>query len=68
MSLLNKELINYQNKLYWVYKKVKQTQIKEGFVNDVKEFWGCDIVLKHRNSEDEYLLFMREIPEAELVD
>lgn len=67
MSLLNKELINYQNKLYWVYKKVKQNQIKEGFVNDVKEFWNCDIVLKHRNSEDEYLLFMREIPEAELV-
>jgi len=66
MSLLNKELITYQDKLYWIYKKVRSSQIKEGYVTDVKEYWGCDIVLKHRNVEDEYLLFMREIPEAEL--
>lgn len=62
-----KEMITYQNKLYWVYKKVKQTQIKEGFVNDVKELWDCDIVLKHRNVDDEFLIFLREIPDLELV-
>lgn len=62
-----REYVNYQNKLYWVYKKVKQSHIKEGFVQDVRELWNCDIVLKHRNSDDEYLLFLREIPELELV-
>lgn len=62
-----KEMITYQNKLYWVYKKVKQTQIKEGFVNDVKELWDCDIVLKHRNVDDEFLIFLKEIPDLELV-
>lgn len=63
-----KELVNYQNKLYWIYRKVKQHFIKEGHVQDVKELWNCDIVLKHRNSDDEYLLFLREIPEVELAD
>ena len=65
--MLNKELINYQDKLYWIYKKIKVSQFKEDFVNDFKEFWDCEIVLKHRNNNDEFLLFMREIPEVELI-
>jgi hypothetical protein len=65
MSILNKELVNYQNKLFWVYRKVKSTSIKEGHVNDVKEFWDCDLVVKNKN--DDLLLFLREIPEAEII-
>lgn len=65
--ILNKELLNYNNKLYWVYRKIKINNIKDGKVNDVKEFWNCDVVLKMRNDSDE-LIFLREIPEAELVN
>ncbi len=34
---MNKELLTYKDKLFWVYRKVKHDHIKEGFVNDVKE-------------------------------
>ena len=63
-----KEFVNYDNKLYWIYRKIKSNQIKEGFVQNIKEYWNCDIVIKNRNQEDEILFFLREIPEVELVD
>lgn len=66
MTLI-KELINFNNKLYWVYRKFKSSAIKEGKVNDVKELWNCDLVVKSRNDSDE-LLFLREIPDLELVN
>jgi hypothetical protein len=62
MSLLHKELINYQDRLFWVYRKIKASSIKEGRTNDVKEFWMCDLVVKSKN--DDNLLFLREIPEV----
>ena len=62
--MLPREFINYQDKLYWVYRKVKHHQVKEGSVNDLKEFWLCDIVIKSRNQNDDTLLFMREIEDA----
>ena len=65
--MLNKELVNYQNKLYYIYKKLKQDRIVEGSVNDLKEYWRCDIVVKSRINNDDTLLFLIEIPEAEIV-
>jgi hypothetical protein len=65
--MLNKELVNYQNKLFYIYKKLKQDRLKEGYVNEVKDFWGCDIVVKSRINNDDTLLFLIEIPEAEIV-
>lgn len=65
--MLNKELVNYQNKLYYIFKKVKQDRIKDGHVNDLREYWGCDIVVKSRINNDDTLLFLIEIPEAEIV-
>lgn len=62
-----KELINYEDKLYWVYRKIKESHINSELVQDVKMFWDCDIVLRHRNQVDEYILFLREIPNLELV-
>lgn len=62
--MIPREFVNYQDKLYWVYRKVRQSQIKEGSVTDLKDFWMCDIVIKSRNNQDETLLFMRECPEA----
>jgi hypothetical protein len=63
-----KEYVNYQNKLYWVYRRVKQERIKEGFVQNIKQYWDCDVVVKHRFNEDDVLLFLREIPELEVLD
>ena len=65
--MLNKELVNYQEKLYWVYRRVKHSQVKEGSVNELKEFWYCDMVVRNRNQQDDTLLFLREIEEAKVV-
>ncbi len=66
--MLSKELVKYQDKLYWIYRKVKSSQIKEGRVNNLKEFWYCDVAVRNRNQNDDIILFLREIPEAVLVD
>jgi hypothetical protein len=65
--MIPKELVNYQNKLYYVYKKMKPDQIKEGYVNDVKDFWRCDVVVRNKFNNDDTLLFLREIEEAQIV-
>ena len=62
-----KEMINYQDKLYWVYRKVKTHHIKESYIQDIKDLWSCDVVLRHRNMENEYLYFLRCIPDVELI-
>jgi len=66
--MLNKELINYQDRLFYIYKKIKQDRIVEGSINDLKEQWGCDVVVKSRINNDDTLLFLIEIPEAEIVN
>jgi hypothetical protein len=65
--MLSKELINYQDKLYYIYKKMKPHQIKDGYINDIREHFRCDVVVKNRINNDDTLLFLREIPEAEIV-
>lgn len=65
--MLNKELIHYNDKLYWVYRKVKQSQIKEDHINDVKDMWLCDLVLRSKNQDETQLIFVREIEEAVIV-
>ena len=65
--MLNKELVIYQDKLYWVYRKVKNSQVKEGSVSDLKDFWMCDMAVRNRNQNDDMLLFLREIEEAKIV-
>lgn len=62
--MLPREYVNYQDKLYWIYRKVKHHQVKEGSVNDLKEFWLCDMVVRNKNQTDDTLLFLREIEEA----
>lgn len=65
--MLNKELIHYNDRLYWIYRKVKQTHIKENHINDVKDMWLCDLVLRTKNQDETQLLFVREIEEAKIV-
>jgi hypothetical protein len=65
--LLNKELIKYQDKLFWVYRKVKQGLVNESSIQDLKDFWMCDTILKQKTPQGEVFIFLREIPEAEIV-
>jgi hypothetical protein len=64
---VNKEIINYQGNLYWVYRKVKQTQINQEFISDLKGYWLCDLVVRDKNSENPKLLFLREISDAMIL-
>jgi hypothetical protein len=64
---MSKELINYNNNLYWVYRKVKQSHIKQDFISEMKGYWLCDLVVRDRNSEQPNLLFLREISDAVIV-
>jgi hypothetical protein len=65
--MLNKELIKYQDKLYYIFKRLRQSQVKEGYINEIKELWRCDVVVKSRQQNDDTLLFLREIEEATIV-
>lgn len=65
--MLAREYVNYDNKLYWIYRKVNQSQVKEGYVSDLKDFWLCDMVIRNKNQNNDTLLFMREIVEAIIV-
>jgi hypothetical protein len=65
--MLPREYVNYEDKLYWVYRKVNQSQVKEESVSDLRDFWMCDIVIRSKNQNNNTLLFMREIEEAIIV-
>ena len=62
--MIPKDIVVYQNKLYYVYRKLRTSQIKDGYVNDIKELWMCDVVVKNKIQQDENLLFLREIEDA----
>lgn len=66
--MFNKEVINYNNKLYIIYRKLKSDHIQEKYVQEIKNYWLCDMVVRHNNQNGQYFLFLREISEAELVD
>ncbi len=69
MKILGKETIIYQDKLFYIYRRVKVTQLKTEYVSELKEFWLCDIVIRGRyQNEDESFLFLREISDAVIVN
>ena len=65
--MIPKEMVTYQDRLFWIYRRVNPTQIHEHKVQELKEFWHCDMVLKQKTSQNEVYMFLREIPEAEIV-
>lgn len=67
-TLRGLETMIYQDKLYYVYRRFPKEKIKEGYINDVKELWHCDLVLKKRNEDDEMLIFLIEISDAVIDD
>jgi hypothetical protein len=64
--MLNKELVNYQDKLYYIHRKLKPHQVKDGYVNHIKELWRCDVVVRSKHNNDDNLLFLREIEELQI--
>lgn len=66
--MFNKEVINYNNKLYIIYRKLKSDHIQEKYVQEIKNYWLCDMVVRHNNQNGQYFLFLREISDAELVN
>lgn len=65
-----KELLNYQDRLFWVYRRVKESHIKPEGITMVRDYWKCDMVLKQNNHQggDVMLIFLREIPEATVLE
>jgi hypothetical protein len=62
-----KEIITFKDKLYLVQRKFKESSIKSDRINEIKEILNSSIVLKQRNGDVDYLFFLDEIPEAEIV-
>ena len=63
-----KEIINFRDKLYLVQRKFKESHIKSEKINEIKDLLNSTIVLKQRNGDTDYLFFLTEIPEAEIVE
>ena len=64
-----KELFNFQDKLYFIERKVRDKHVKPEFIDDLKKYWGCDNVVRqmYQQTNENYLLFLVEIPEAEIL-
>ena len=62
------EYVNFQNNLYYVYRKVPINQIKENHIQDVRQIWNCDIVLKYPNQSGDLLFFLRAITDLEVLN
>lgn len=55
------ELINYNNNLYQLRRIFNESAIKQEYLNELREYYMCDITLKSNGK----LLFCRLIPEIE---
>lgn len=68
-SFLNKELVTYQNRLFWIYRKIRESAVKSERITELRDYWRCDIVLRQKSNDGTPLLFyMVEIPEAEVIE
>lgn len=65
---LNRELIKYNDKLFWVYRKVRAERVKDSLISELKEYWLCDMVLKNKKDDEVFLFFVREIQDAEILE
>jgi len=61
------ELLKFQDRLFYVYRRVKSTSIKMEYLEDIKKYWFCDLVLK-ASTDSEVLIFLREIPDLEVIN
>jgi len=57
------QLINFNDNLYYVYRKIREKNIKPGATEFILKFWHCDIALK----QNEDVFFCRLIEDAQIV-
>jgi hypothetical protein len=57
-----KEMIQYNDELYWVYRKVRAEVVKDA--DTIKKHWHCDVALR----TGELIFFCRHIPNAKIVE
>ena len=62
------EFLNFNDKLYQVYRKVPKSAIKEKHILDVRDAWHCDTVLKTKDNGEETLVFVNECSDAVIVE
>lgn len=64
-TISEKELLTYQDKLFYIYRIVKTEDINHEDVLDLKHFWLCDTVIKGKyHGEIDSYLFLKEISEV----
>ena len=63
MFNLVKQVVNYQDTLYIIKRALKETNIKEEFVQEYKDFLGADTVLK----KDGIYYFVIKIEEVQPI-
>ena len=61
MHFIKKELITFQDKLYYIVKIVKESD--RPIVDNLKEYLQADIVLK----KEEKFFFLRNIPDLDII-
>ena len=63
MFNLVKQIVNFQDSLYIIKRVLRETNIKEEFVQEYKEWIGCDTVLK----KDGMYYFANKIDEVQII-
>jgi hypothetical protein len=68
--MLCKELFNFQNKLFYIDRRVKESHISQDSINELKSIWKIDTVVRQnsRQTNESYYLFLKEIKDAEIID
>ena len=64
MFTISKQVVNWEDSLYIIKRTLKETSIKEEFVQEYKDYIGADIVLKKNGM----YYFVIKIEEAQLVE
>jgi hypothetical protein len=57
------DFITFQDTLYVIYRRMRETQVKPGAIEFILPFWHCDIALK----KEEWVYFCRKVEEAQIV-
>lgn len=67
--MLCKELFNFQDKLFYIDRRMKESSIPQNMVNELKSIWGIDTVVRQNSKQtnESYYLFLKEIKDAEII-
>lgn len=67
--MLCKELFNFQNKLFYIDRRVRESHISQDSINELKSIWKIDTVVRQnsKNTNESFYLFLKEIKDVEIV-